>query len=53
MRNALYLLDPRARDVIYGPDERADLAALLDTSAPPQTAESIQSDASALADVER
>ena len=52
MLKALYLLDTRAYDVIYGPDERADLAALLDTSAPPQTAESIRLDPSALADVE-
>ncbi len=52
MYKALYLLDTRAYDVIYGPEERADLAALLDISAPPQTAESIRQDPHPLADAE-
>ena len=52
MIKALYLLNSDAYERIYGPDERADLAALLDTSAPLQTAASVQQDPSVLADVE-
>jgi len=52
MAKALYLLNSDAYETIYGPDERAALAALLDTSATPQTAASVQQDPSMLADVD-
>lgn len=52
MYKALYLLNADAYDTIYGPDERADLAMLLDISAPPQTADAVHRDPSLLADVE-
>jgi phosphoglycerate dehydrogenase-like enzyme len=37
----LYILDPGSYDLIYGEQERADLAALVDVYAPQQTRESI------------
>ena len=52
MMKAIYLLNASAYDQIYGPDERADLAQLLEISAPPQTAQSVAANPSVLADVE-
>ena len=49
---AIYLLNPDAYAKIYGPDERRDLAQLVDVIAPPQTAASVAADPSVLADVE-
>ena len=40
MPNALYILDDRSRDLIYGPDERRDIARLVDVVGPPLTSES-------------
>jgi len=42
MKKALYVLNPDAYDRIYGPKERADIAALVDVYAPPQTAASVR-----------
>ena len=52
MTKAIYLLSADAHDRIYGPDERADIAALVDFAAPPQTEDSLRQDPSVLADVE-
>ncbi|MEZ4833877.1 MAG: hydroxyacid dehydrogenase [Caldilineaceae bacterium] len=49
---ALYLLNEAAFDVIYGPDERADVAELVDVIAPLQTARSVADDPAVLADVD-
>lgn len=49
---AIYLLDAKAYDQIYGPDERSDLASLVEFVAPPQTDESARRDPSLLAGVE-
>jgi len=38
---ALFILNRPSFEQIYGPDERADIAALVDVYAPPQTKESI------------
>ena len=48
----LYILDKEPFDLIYGPDERRDIAALVDVIAPAQTKQSILADLSLLADVE-
>ncbi len=52
MLKAIYLLNEDAYESIYGPDERADLAALLDTSAAHHTVESVRQNPSLLTDVE-
>lgn len=52
MHKALYILDPGPYDWIYGPQERADIAQLVDVCAPPQTRASIEADPSVLAAVE-
>jgi phosphoglycerate dehydrogenase-like enzyme len=49
---AIYLLHTDAYDLIYGPDERRDIADLVELVAPPQTAAMIQADLSPLAQVE-
>ena len=49
---ALYLLNEAAFDVIYGPDERADVAELVDVIAPLQTARNVADDPAILADVD-
>jgi phosphoglycerate dehydrogenase-like enzyme len=49
---ALYLLNPDAYDDIYGPDERADIARLVEVIAPAQTAQSVRMNPSILADVD-
>ena len=41
-QKAIYILNTDAYDVIYGADERADMAALLDIYAPQQTVQSIR-----------
>ena len=41
---ALYILNPGSYEQIYGPEERADIAALVDVYAPPQTKESVAAD---------
>src|SRR5215203_6433206 len=38
---ALYILDSDAYELVYGPEERADVARLVDVIAPPQTRQSI------------
>lgn len=38
---ALYILNPSSYEQIYGPEERADIAALVAVYAPPQTKESV------------
>ena len=48
----LFLLNPDAYAVIYGPDERVDIARLVEIGAPAQTAQSVRTDACVLADVE-
>ena len=40
---ALFILDPGSYEQIYGPAERADIAALVDVYAPAQTKESVAS----------
>jgi phosphoglycerate dehydrogenase-like enzyme len=49
---ALYLLNEGAFDQIYGPDERRDIAELVDLVAPPQTARTVAENPAVLADVE-
>lgn len=49
---ALYLLNPDAYDDIYGPDERADIACLVEVIAPVQTAQNVRINPSILADVD-
>ncbi|MBI1295977.1 glycerate dehydrogenase [bacterium] len=48
----IYLLNESAFDVIYGPDERRDVAELVDVIAPLQTVRSVADDPTVLADVE-
>jgi len=50
--HALYILFPGSYDMIYGPDERADLSKLARFDHPPQTTESIKANPALLADVE-
>lgn len=52
MKKALYLLDSSAYDLIYGPEERADIAQMVDIYAPPQTAQTIAENLGVLADAE-
>lgn len=52
MKKALYLLDSSAYDLIYGPEERADIARMVDIYAPPQTAQTIAENPGVLADAE-
>ena len=52
MKKALYLLDSSAYDLVYGPDERADIAHMVDVYAPPQTAQSIAANPGVLAEAE-
>lgn len=49
---ALYILDLRNLDLIYGPQEQAELNRLADFLAPPQTPESVRTDPSLLEEVE-
>ncbi len=49
---AIYLLNPSAFEVIYGPDERHDVEQLVDVIAPLQTARSVADNRAVLADVE-
>ena len=48
----LFILEESSLGLIYGPDERADLAALVDFYAPPQTRESIAANPALLDRVE-
>jgi len=50
--NGLYLLDRASFDLIYGPEEQAEIAELVDIYAPPQTGASIQENKALLADAE-
>ena len=52
MVKGIYILNADAYEKIYGPQERADIAALAEIVAPPQTAASIGENLSLLADVE-
>jgi phosphoglycerate dehydrogenase-like enzyme len=52
MLKSLYLLDPEPYDLIYGPAERADLAALADFYAPLQTRQSIAQDPAVLGEAD-
>jgi phosphoglycerate dehydrogenase-like enzyme len=52
MLKGIYLLDSTACDLIYGPQEREEIAALVDIYAPPQTRQSLAQDPSVLADAE-
>ncbi|MCL4543150.1 MAG: hydroxyacid dehydrogenase, partial [Chloroflexi bacterium] len=49
---ALYILNSDAYEWIYGPDERRDIAAMVDVIAPPQNRASITADLSVLSEVE-
>jgi hypothetical protein len=49
---ALYVLDPASFELIYGPEERRDLAARLDFYAPAQSRESILENLSLLREAE-
>lgn len=49
---AAYLLNAEAYDLIYGPDERRDIADLVTLVAPPQTAASLRADPTPLAQVD-
>lgn len=48
----LLVLNPDAYDMIYGPDERADVADLVEITAPAQTAQSVRESPAILADVD-
>ncbi len=48
----LYILDPESFELIYGPDERRDIAALVDVVAPPQTGRVALDNPSVLAGVD-
>lgn len=50
MLNALYVLDLRRIDDIYGPDEVRDIASLVNQYAPPQTAASVSAQPALLQD---
>ncbi len=52
MLKALYLLNPDAYQNIYGPEQRAAIASLVDVYAPPQTAEGVRANPSILAPAE-
>ncbi|MBN1372264.1 MAG: hydroxyacid dehydrogenase [Anaerolineaceae bacterium] len=52
MKKALYLLDSSAYDLIYGPEERADIARMVDVYASPQTAQTITENPGVLTDAE-
>ncbi|MGC9468237.1 MAG: hydroxyacid dehydrogenase [Anaerolineae bacterium] len=52
MLKAIYLLNPDAYDKIYGEPERADIDALVEIIAPPQTAASVHGDPAVLADID-
>lgn len=52
MKKALYILDERSLDLIYGPEEQAEIARLVDVHAPPQTATSVQKHPELLHDVQ-
>jgi phosphoglycerate dehydrogenase-like enzyme len=52
MCKALYLLDQESFDLIYGPDERRDVARLVDIFAPIQTKNMVAADSSILSEVE-
>jgi len=52
MPKGIFILNTDAYERIYGPDERADIAALVDLPSPPQTAESVLADPALLGEVE-
>jgi len=52
MVRGLYVLGEKAFDQIYGPDERADIAKLVDICAPPQTPAAVKQNPALLADAE-
>ncbi len=52
MKKALYILAERSFDLIYGPDEQAEIARLVDVFAPPQTALAVQEQPELLRDVQ-
>ncbi len=52
MKKALYLLNTSAYDLIYGPEERAEIARLVNVYAPPQTAQSVAENPSILSEAE-
>src|SRR5579862_1346578 len=49
---ALFILDTRSVDVIYGPEERRAIEQLADVYAPPQTSESVLQTPELLSEVE-
>ena len=48
----LFILDAPSADMIYGPDERRDIAEFVDFKAQPQTADSVLADPGVLGEVE-
>ena len=52
MLKAIFILDPGPYEWIYGPQERADIAQLVDVYAPAQTRASIKANPSILAEAE-
>ncbi|HUX87685.1 MAG TPA: hydroxyacid dehydrogenase [Chloroflexota bacterium] len=52
MLKALYILRPDRFELIYGPEERAEIATLVDVYAPAQSAESVKANPAVLADAE-
>ncbi len=48
----LYILDAGSVDLIYGPEERRDIAELVDIAQPPQTKESVARNPGLLAEVD-
>lgn len=52
MVKALFLLDPEPFDLIYGPQERAELSQWVEWVAPPQTSRSVQENPAILSEVE-
>jgi phosphoglycerate dehydrogenase-like enzyme len=52
LHRAIYILDPGSVDLIYGPEERRDLAARLDFYAPAQSRDSVFQNPSLLRDAE-
>src|SRR5438067_240238 len=52
MLKGLYILGPSDFELIYGPEERRDIARRVDIYAPPQTRESVRQDPGVLAEAD-
>jgi phosphoglycerate dehydrogenase-like enzyme len=52
MIRGIYIIGPEWRDLVYGPEERAELARFVDFASPPQTADSVRENLTQLSEVE-